>query len=116
MSSEMMVGYKRSASDAPDNSDDDGSQPGRGKEAEVAGPRLGEAEDEKAEEGWQCSQCAARGAQDDGHHAADRKSSQAGHCLTQFEVSCAEREAGRGARSLKTRERKSPSTSKKKRL
>ena len=33
MSSELMVGYKRSASDAPDTSDDNGSQPGRGKEA-----------------------------------------------------------------------------------
>ena len=30
MSSEMMVGYKRSASDTPDTSDDDGSQPDQG--------------------------------------------------------------------------------------
>ena len=43
MSSEPM-GYKRSASDAPDTSDDDGSQPEQGKEAEAAGPKLDQAE------------------------------------------------------------------------
>jgi hypothetical protein len=36
MSSEPTVGYKRSAPDAPDTSDDDGSQPERGKESEAA--------------------------------------------------------------------------------
>ena len=38
------MGYKRSAPDAPDTSDDDGSQPERGKEAEAAGPKLDQAE------------------------------------------------------------------------
>ncbi len=33
-----------SVSDAPDTSDDDGSQPERGKEAEAAGPKLHQAE------------------------------------------------------------------------
>ena len=37
-------GYKRSAPDAPDTSDDDCSQPERGKEAEAAGPKLDQAE------------------------------------------------------------------------
>ena len=37
MSSEPIVGYKRSAPDAPDTSDDDGSQPERDKESETAG-------------------------------------------------------------------------------
>ena len=40
MSSEPKMGYKRSAPDAPDTSDDDGFQPERGKEAEAAGPQL----------------------------------------------------------------------------
>jgi hypothetical protein len=44
MSSDPIVGDKRSALDAPDTSDDDGSQPERGKEAEAAGPKLGQAE------------------------------------------------------------------------
>ena len=44
MSSEPVVGYKRSA---PDNSDDDGSQPERGKEAEAAGPKLDQDERQK---------------------------------------------------------------------
>ena len=44
MSSEPIVGYKRSAPDAPDTSDDDGSQPERGKEAAAAGPKLDQAE------------------------------------------------------------------------
>jgi len=35
-----IVGYKRRAPDAPDTSDEDGSQPKRGKEAEAAGPKL----------------------------------------------------------------------------
>jgi hypothetical protein len=35
-----MVGYKRRAPDAPDTSDEDGSQSKRGKEAEAAGPSL----------------------------------------------------------------------------
>jgi hypothetical protein len=39
MSSEPIVGRKRSTPDAPDASDD-GSQPERGKEAEAAGPKL----------------------------------------------------------------------------
>jgi hypothetical protein len=43
MSSEPIVGYKRSAPDAPDTSDDDGSQPERGKESEAAGPKLDQA-------------------------------------------------------------------------
>jgi hypothetical protein len=43
MSSEPIVGYKRSAPDAPDTSDDDSSQPERGKEAEAAGPKLDQA-------------------------------------------------------------------------
>jgi hypothetical protein len=43
-SSEPIVGYKRIAPDAPDNDDVDCSQPERGKEAEVAGPRLEQAE------------------------------------------------------------------------
>ncbi len=38
------MGYKRSAPDAPDTSDDDGSQPERGKEAEAAGPKLDQPE------------------------------------------------------------------------
>jgi hypothetical protein len=37
MSSEPIVGYKRSAPDATDTSDDDGSQPERDKESETAG-------------------------------------------------------------------------------
>ncbi len=37
------MGYKRSAPDAPDTSDDDGSQPERGKESEAAGPKLDQA-------------------------------------------------------------------------
>ncbi len=37
------MGYKRSAPDAADTSDD-GSQPERGKEAEAAGPKLDQAE------------------------------------------------------------------------
>jgi hypothetical protein len=44
MSSEPIVGDKRSAPDAPDTSDDDGSQPERGKDAEAAGPKLDQAE------------------------------------------------------------------------
>ena len=44
MSSEPIVGDKRSAPDAPDTFDDDCSQPERGKEAEAAGPKLGQAE------------------------------------------------------------------------
>jgi hypothetical protein len=45
MSSEpTVVGYKRSAPDAPITSHDDGSQPQRGKEAEAAGPKLDQAE------------------------------------------------------------------------
>ncbi len=44
MSSEPIVGYKRSAPDAPDTSDDDGSQTERGKEAVAAGPKLDQAE------------------------------------------------------------------------
>ena len=44
MSSEPIVGFKRSAPDAPDTSDDDGSQPERGKQAEAAGPKLDQAE------------------------------------------------------------------------
>ena len=44
MSSGPIVGYLRSAPDAPDTSDDDGSQPERGKEAEAAGPKLDQAE------------------------------------------------------------------------
>jgi hypothetical protein len=37
---EPIVGDKRSAPDAPDTDDDDGSQPERGHEAEAAGPKL----------------------------------------------------------------------------
>ena len=44
MSSDPRVGYKRSAPDAPDTSDDDGSQPERGTEAEDTGPPLDQAE------------------------------------------------------------------------
>jgi hypothetical protein len=44
MSPEPIVGYKRSAPDVPVTSDDDGSQPERGKEAEAAGPKLDHAE------------------------------------------------------------------------
>jgi hypothetical protein len=44
MSSAPIVGYKRIAPDAPDASDDDGSPPERGKEAEAAGPTLDQAE------------------------------------------------------------------------
>ncbi len=44
MSSEPIVGCKRSAPDAHDTSDDDGSQPERGKEAEAAGPKLDQPE------------------------------------------------------------------------
>jgi hypothetical protein len=44
MSSQPIVGDKRSAPDAPDTSDDDASQPQRGKEAEAAGPKLDQAE------------------------------------------------------------------------
>ena len=44
MSSEAIVGYKRSAPYAPDTSEDDGSQPKRGKDAEAAGPQLDLAE------------------------------------------------------------------------
>ena len=41
MRSKPIVGYKRSAPDAPD---DDGSQADRGKEVEAAGPKLDQAE------------------------------------------------------------------------
>ncbi len=41
------MGYKRSAPDAPDSSDDDGSQPVRGKKAEAAGPKLDQAARQK---------------------------------------------------------------------
>ena len=44
MSSEPIVGYKRSAPDGPVTSDDDGSQPERGREAEAAGPKLDQLE------------------------------------------------------------------------
>jgi hypothetical protein len=44
MSSEPIVGYKRSAPDAPVTSNDDGSQPERGNEAEAAGTTLDQAE------------------------------------------------------------------------
>ena len=44
MSSEPKMGYKRSAPDAPDTSDDDGFQLERGKEAEAAGPKLDQAD------------------------------------------------------------------------
>jgi hypothetical protein len=44
MSSEPRVGYKRSAPEATDTSDDDGSQPERGKAAEAAGPKLDQTE------------------------------------------------------------------------
>ena len=44
MSSEPTVGYKRSTPDASDISDDYGSQPERGKEAEAAGPKLDQPE------------------------------------------------------------------------
>jgi hypothetical protein len=71
LSSEPTVAYKRSAPDAPDTSDDDGSQPERGKEAEAADPKLDQAEEQKAEAGWRSSQSVSRGAQDDGHHAAE---------------------------------------------
>jgi hypothetical protein len=47
MSSEPIVGYKRSAPDAPETSDDDGSQPERGKEAEAAGPKLDQDQPER---------------------------------------------------------------------
>jgi hypothetical protein len=43
ISLEPIAGYKRSAPDAPDTSDD-GSQKERGKEAEAAGPKLDQAE------------------------------------------------------------------------
>jgi hypothetical protein len=45
--SEPIVGDKRSASDAPDTSDDDGSQAERGKEAEAAGPKLAQPRNKK---------------------------------------------------------------------
>ncbi len=44
MSSKPIVGYKRSAPDAPDTSDNDGSQPEGGKEAEAGGQKLDQAE------------------------------------------------------------------------
>jgi hypothetical protein len=47
MSSEPIVGYKRSAPDPPETSDDDGSQPERGKEAEAAGPKLDQDQPER---------------------------------------------------------------------
>ncbi len=47
MSSETIVGYKRSAPDAPVTSDDDGSQPERGREDEAEGPKLDQAERNK---------------------------------------------------------------------
>ena len=49
MNSKPILGYKRSAPDAPDTSDDDGSQPERGKEAEAAGPKLDQAERQRME-------------------------------------------------------------------
>ena len=55
MRSEPIVGYNRSAPDAPDTSDDDGSQPERGKEAEAVGPKLDQAERNTAEAGWRSS-------------------------------------------------------------
>ena len=44
MSSEPIVGNKRSAQDAAVTSDDDGSQPEQGKQADAAGPKLDQAE------------------------------------------------------------------------
>jgi hypothetical protein len=48
MSSGPIVGDKRSAPDAPDTSDDQGSQPERGKEVEEAGPKLDQAERQRS--------------------------------------------------------------------
>ena len=48
MSSEPIVGYKRSAPDASDTSDDDGFQSERGKEAEEAGPKLDQAQRQRS--------------------------------------------------------------------
>ena len=47
MSSELIVGSKRGVPDAPVTSDDDGSHPKRGKEAEAADPKLDQAESQR---------------------------------------------------------------------
>ncbi len=76
------MGYKRSAPDAPDTSDDDGSQPERGKEAEAAGPKLDEDQAERQRNKKLRRDGEARNlsreeriallSQDDGHPAAER--------------------------------------------
>jgi hypothetical protein len=140
MSSEPIVGDKRSAPDAPDTSDDDGSQPERGKEAEAAGPKLDQAERQRTKKLRRDGEARNVSREERKMTAIMRqieemeqkeKAFKAGPCSTQLEGSvgngnaafarlwrerqqdrgCAVREVGRGARSLKTRERKRPSTS-----
>jgi hypothetical protein len=152
MSSEPIVGHKRSAPHAPDTSDDDGSQPERGNEAEAAGPKLDQAERQRNKKLMRDGE-----ARTDDLSREQRKMTaimrqieemehkekavKAGPCFTQLaklragsgmetrkwvgsvgfatsamlgareqDRGCAEREVGRGARSLKTRERRRPST------
>jgi len=47
MRAEPIVGYKRSVPHTTDTSDDDDSQPERDQEAEVAGPKLDQAEGQR---------------------------------------------------------------------
>ena len=150
MSSQPIVGDKRSAPDAPDTSDD-ASQPQRGKEAEAAGPKLDQAERQRNKKLRRDGEARSLSREERKMTAIMRqieemeqkeKAVQPGPCFTQLEGSvgrgnekvgekrrsrdacdagpllgargqdrvCAEREVGRGARSLKTRERKGPST------
>jgi hypothetical protein len=148
MSSEPIVGDKRSAPDAPDTSDDDGSQPERGKEAEAVGPKLDQAERQRNKKLRRDGEARNLSREERKMTAIVRqieeteqteKAVKAGPCSTQLEGrvgrgnekvgekrrfheacdagarqqgrGCAERETGRGARSLTTRERKRPTTS-----
>ena len=114
MSSEPILGYKRSAPDAPDTSDDDGSQPERGKEAEAAGPKRRWSKKRRLSR-LVLAQLSLRA----GSGMETRKwvrnvgfatRAMLGGARKQDRV-CAVREVGREARSLKRRERKIPSTS-----
>ncbi len=118
MSSEPIVGVKGDnsrAPDAPDTSDDDGSQPEHGKKDEAADPKLDQAEEaeaQKAESGRRSSQSVATGAQDDviiiirqiEEMEQNEKYVKAGPCFTQLAGSV-------GNVNEKVGERKRPSTS-----
>jgi hypothetical protein len=111
MSSETIVGYKRSGIDAPDTSDDDGSQLERGEEDEAAGPKLDQAERQRNK--GLLAQLSLRAGSGMETRKWVRNVGFATRTILgarQPDRSCAEREVRRGVRSLKTSERKRPST------